>query len=51
MGSRVYLMDENDSEYRLFKLKNNEFTFTVDVSNLPCGVRITIYLLPLKSWS
>ncbi|KAL8278092.1 hypothetical protein RQP46_009552 [Phenoliferia psychrophenolica] len=37
VGSRVYLMDENDENYRLFQLKNQEFTFDVDVSNLPCG--------------
>lgn len=31
-------MDENGENYRLFQLKNKEFTFDVDVSNLPCGV-------------
>jgi len=42
IGSRVYLM-ENDSAYKLFKLKNQEFTFDVDVSNLPCGLNGALY--------
>ena len=24
--------------YQIFKLKNKEFTFTVDMSTLPCGL-------------
>ena len=35
--SRVFLL-EDDKNYKLFKLKNREFTFDVDVSNLPCGL-------------
>lgn len=34
VGSRVYLM-ESETKYRLFNLLNKEFTFDVDVSNLP----------------
>lgn len=42
VGSRVYLMaDEN--RYRLFNLLNKEFTFDVDVSNVPCGVNGAVY--------
>jgi cellulose 1,4-beta-cellobiosidase len=36
VGSRVYLMDEQDKNYQLFNLKNKEFTFDVDVSQLGC---------------
>jgi len=35
IGSRLYLMD-TDTSYQQFDLLNNEFTFDVDVSNLPC---------------
>ncbi len=36
VGSRNYLMD-TPTTYKQFKLLNQEFTFDVDVSNLPCG--------------
>ncbi|RDB24361.1 Exoglucanase [Hypsizygus marmoreus] len=42
VGSRVYLMN-TDSRYELFKLLNQEFTFDVDVSNLPCGLNGALY--------
>ncbi|RDB20742.1 Exoglucanase [Hypsizygus marmoreus] len=42
IGSRVYLMN-SDSKYELFKLLNQEFTFDVDVSNLPCGLNGALY--------
>lgn len=35
IGSRLYLMD-SDTSYAQFNLLNSEFTFDVDVSNLPC---------------
>ena len=36
VGSRLYVMDEgsNDDKYKLFYLKNREFSFDVDVSQL-----------------
>ena len=43
IGSRVYLMD-TDSSYAIWKLKNQEFTFDVDMSNLPCGLNGALYL-------
>ncbi|KAI5787305.1 glycoside hydrolase [Geopyxis carbonaria] len=43
IGSRVYLMDSSDKGYQLFKPKNQEFTFDVDVSNLPCGLNGALY--------
>ncbi|RDB20782.1 Exoglucanase [Hypsizygus marmoreus] len=42
IGSRLYLMN-SDSKYELFKVLNQEFTFDVDVSNLPCGLNGALY--------
>ncbi|KAJ3094677.1 hypothetical protein HK100_006062 [Physocladia obscura] len=42
IGARVYLMDTSTT-YQLFKLKNREFTFTVDVSTLVCGLNGALY--------
>lgn len=36
VGSRVYLMDDQDKNYQMFHLKNQEFTFDVDVSQIGC---------------
>ena len=47
IGSRVYLM-EDTYDYRLFKLKNREFTFDVDVSNLPCGLNGALYFVEME---
>ncbi|KIH87174.1 1,4-beta-D-glucan-cellobiohydrolyase [Sporothrix brasiliensis 5110] len=44
VGSRVYLSAGGDgSKYRMFNLLNKEFTFDVDVSNLPCGLNGAVY--------
>jgi cellulose 1,4-beta-cellobiosidase len=48
VGSRVYLMDA-DSTYKIFKLKNMEFTFDVDVSNLPCGLNCALYFAEMDA--
>ncbi|KAJ5915800.1 CAZyme family GH7 [Penicillium verhagenii] len=48
VGSRLYLM-EDDSTYQIFKLLNNEFTFDVDVSNLPCGLNGALYFVSMDS--
>jgi cellulose 1,4-beta-cellobiosidase len=42
IGSRVYLM-ASDTAYQMFKLPNKEFTFDVDVSQLPCGLNGALY--------
>ncbi|KAF8148454.1 cellobiohydrolase I [Crassisporium funariophilum] len=42
VGSRVYLM-ASESSYEMFKLANQEFTFDVDVSKLPCGLNGAVY--------
>lgn len=43
VGSRVYLMAD-DTHYQMLKLLNQEFTFDVDMSNLPCGLNGALYL-------
>jgi len=48
IGSRVYLMD-SDTMYTMFKLKNKEFTFDVDVSNLPCGLNGALYFVTMDA--
>jgi len=42
IGSRMYMLD-NETHYRMFKLLNREFTFEVDVSQLPCGLNGALY--------
>ncbi|KAL7276641.1 Exoglucanase 1 [Rhizina undulata] len=49
IGSRVYLMDSADSEYQMFQLKNQEFTFDVDLSNLPCGLNGALYFVEMDA--
>lgn len=43
VGSRLYLMAD-DTHYETFNLLNQEFTFDVDVSNLPCGLNGALYM-------
>lgn len=40
-------MMEDDETYKMFKLKNREFSFEVDVSNLPCGVNGALYFVEM----
>lgn len=48
IGSRVYLM-ASDTAYQMFKLKNQEFTFDVDMSNLPCGLNGALYFVEMDA--
>jgi cellulose 1,4-beta-cellobiosidase len=48
IGSRTYLM-KDDSTYMMFKLLNKEFTFDVDVSNLPCGLNGALYFVEMDA--
>ncbi|KAJ3875405.1 cellobiohydrolaseI [Lentinula edodes] len=44
VGSRLYLMAPGSkTEYQTFKLVNQEFSFDVDVSQLPCGLNGALY--------
>ncbi|KAF2184985.1 carbohydrate-binding module family 1 protein [Zopfia rhizophila CBS 207.26] len=47
IGSRMYLM-ASESKYQMFKLLNKEFSFDVDVSNLPCGLNGALYLIEME---
>ncbi|KAG9033254.1 hypothetical protein FS837_002524 [Tulasnella sp. UAMH 9824] len=42
VGSRLYLMAD-DSTYQKFDVMGQEFTFDVDVSQLPCGLNGAVY--------
>ncbi|KAF9001247.1 family 7 glycoside hydrolase [Hymenopellis radicata] len=46
IGSRLYLMQDQDN-YQMFSLKNQEFTFDVDVSQLPCGLNGAVYFVSM----
>jgi cellulose 1,4-beta-cellobiosidase len=48
IGSRVYLM-ESESKYQMFNLLNKEFTFDVDVSQLPCGLNGALYFVQMDA--
>merc|ERR1719432_628118 len=45
-GSRVYLMDTED-KYQMFHLKNREFTLTVDMDRMPCGLNGAVYFVEM----
>jgi len=46
IGSRLYLL-EGEDQYMMFKLKNREFTFTVDDSQLDCGLNGALYFVAM----
>jgi cellulose 1,4-beta-cellobiosidase len=46
IGSRLYLL-RDESHYQMFKLKNKEFSFSTDVSNLPCGLNGALYFVEM----
>nr|BAF57427.1 putative glycosyl hydrolase family7 [uncultured symbiotic protist of Mastotermes darwiniensis] len=46
VGSRLYLL-KDDNNYQIFNLAGKEFTFTVDVSNLPCGLNGALYFVEM----
>ncbi|PIL25014.1 hypothetical protein GSI_12902 [Ganoderma sinense ZZ0214-1] len=47
IGSRVYLLSDDDENYEMFSLKNQEFTFDVDMSQLPCGLNGALYFVEM----
>jgi len=49
VGSRTYLLDESGQSYVKFMLLNQEFSFDVDVSNLPCGLNGALYLVEMDA--
>merc|ERR1712070_426448 len=48
VGSRTYLM-KDDYAYNLFQLKNKEFTYTVDDSQLDCGLNGSLYFAQMDA--
>ena len=48
VGSRVYLLDEDDTNYKMFNLLNKEFTFDIDMSTLPCGLNGALYFVEMS---
>jgi cellulose 1,4-beta-cellobiosidase len=46
VGSRTFLM-QDDYDYHPIMLLNREFTFTVDVSTLPCGLNGALYFVEM----
>lgn len=44
VSPRVYLMAEDDENYELLKLANQELTYDVDSSQLGCGMNGALYL-------
>jgi cellulose 1,4-beta-cellobiosidase len=47
VGGRMYMMQDANN-YEMFKLKGKEFTFDVDVSQLPCGVNGALYFVEMS---
>ncbi|KAF5860987.1 hypothetical protein ETB97_000815 [Aspergillus alliaceus] len=48
VGSRVYMMAD-ETHYEVYKLLNQEFTFDVDVSKLPCGLNGALYFVVMDA--
>jgi cellulose 1,4-beta-cellobiosidase len=46
IGSRVYLL-KDEIHCQIFDLNNKEFTFTVDDSNLDCGLNDELYFVSM----
>lgn len=47
-GSRVYMMD-GPEQYKMFKLKNREFTLDVDMYYMPCGLNGAVYFVEMDA--
>jgi len=48
VGSRLYMMDNDGENYKMFHLKNREFTFTVDDSEVDCGLNGALYFVQMQ---
>jgi cellulose 1,4-beta-cellobiosidase len=48
VGGRVYLM-QSATQYQMFNLIGNEFTFDVDVSDLECGLNGALYFVNMPA--
>lgn len=43
VGTHVYMLEPSGKKYKQFQLLNQEFTFDVDMSSLPCGSNDALY--------
>lgn len=48
VGARLYLMADN-THYETFNMLQKEFTFDVDVSQLPCGLNGALYMTAMPA--
>lgn len=48
VGTRVYLMEDEDT-YKIFHMKNKEFSFEVELSTLPCGINAALYFVEMEA--
>jgi len=50
VGSRLYLLDQRkENRYKMFNLKNREFTFTVDDKDIDCGLNGALYFVGMDA--
>ncbi|KAJ3175344.1 hypothetical protein HDU87_006295 [Geranomyces variabilis] len=49
VGSRVFLLDSTGQRYEQFRLKNREFSFQVDASQLDCGLNGALYFVGIDA--
>ncbi|OWZ15611.1 Glycosyl hydrolase [Phytophthora megakarya] len=49
VGKRVYMLDASGKKYKQFQLLNQEFTFDVDMSSLPCGSNGALYFVKMEA--
>jgi len=47
VGSRLYMLGDEEN-YEMFKLRGQEFSIDVDVSQLPCGVNGALYFVEMS---
>jgi len=49
VSPRVYLLAADNTNYDMFKLLNQEFTFDVDTSKVPCAINGALYLSEMSA--
>lgn len=48
VGSRLYVM-EDEKTYKMYHLKNREFSFDVELSTLSCGINAALYFVEMEA--